>query len=190
MKTEFENQIMALFGTTDIEKLEKISKKNKAGGRKSVFGEPEIARIVALKSNGTPIAKIARQYNTSRQTIYTQLKKAHNFNKSKDYVLRLNFMEGDNLCTTIDVDFIHQKVLTKNYTNRIVFRAFGVNKNPTWSDFEYFLEDRCFPRTRDHLKETLQDIGVPFYDPLLIIEKTQGRMAEDNQWIMMIKRED
>ena len=24
---------------------------------------------------------------------------------------------------------------------------------------------------------------VPFYDPIMIIEKTEGRMAEDNFWI-------
>ena len=28
---------------------------------------------------------------------------------------------------------------------------------------------------------------VPFYDPLLIIEKTNGRMAGDNQWVQMIR---
>ena len=28
---------------------------------------------------------------------------------------------------------------------------------------------------------------VPFFDPLLIIEKTNGRMAGDNQWVQMIR---
>ena len=61
--------------------------------------------------------------------------------------------------------------------------------NPSWNDFEYFLEDRCFPRTRDHAKEILRDMRIPFYDPLLIIEKTDGYMEGDHQWIMMVKKE-
>jgi len=32
-------------------------------------------------------------------------------------------------------------------------------------------------------------MGLPFYDPLLIIEKTQGRMSDDHQWIMILKKE-
>ena len=46
-----------------------------------------------------------------------------------------------------------------------------------------FLEERCFPRTRGHMRLILEDLGLDFYDPLSIIEKTQGRMAEDFQWI-------
>ena len=61
---------------------------------------------------------------------------------------------------------------------------------PSWEDFEYFIEDRCFPRTRDHAKEILLEMGVPFYDPLLIIEKTKGYMAGDNQWILILKKEE
>jgi putative transcriptional regulator len=29
----------------------------------------------------------------------------------------------------------------------------------------------------------LKRLGLPFYDPLMIIEKTEGRMADDNFWI-------
>ena len=31
--------------------------------------------------------------------------------------------------------------------------------------------------------EILKDLGLPFYDPIMIIEKTEGRMAEDDFWI-------
>ena len=71
----------------------------------------------------------------------------------------------------------------ENHTDRILDTAFGVNTTPTWKDFETFLEDRCFPRTRDKMKLVLEDIGLPFYDTFMIIEKTQGRMAEDDFWI-------
>ncbi len=33
------------------------------------------------------------------------------------------------------------------------------------------------------MKLTLRELDLPFYEPLLIIEKTQGRMAEDDFWL-------
>lgn len=33
------------------------------------------------------------------------------------------------------------------------------------------------------MKLILEDLNLPFYDPFMIIEKTQGRMEEDNCWI-------
>ena len=54
-------------------------------------------------------------------------------------------------------------------------------------DFKEFLESRCFPRTRDKMKLVLEDVGVPCYDPYLIIEKTEGRMAEDDFWLKIEK---
>ena len=46
-----------------------------------------------------------------------------------------------------------------------------------------FLESRCFPKSRDKMKLVLKDLRLPFYDPIMIIEKTEGRMAEDDFWI-------
>ena len=51
------------------------------------------------------------------------------------------------------------------------------------TDFQEFLEDRCFPRMRDNLKLILQDLELDFYDPFYIIEKTKGRMGEDMHWL-------
>ena len=87
------------------------------------------------------------------------------------------------ICTVIDIDMMEQKISIKNYTNNLLYRAFGVNENPTYKDFEEFLKSRCFPETRDKLKIVLNDLDIPFYDPFLIIEKTEGRMAEDDFWI-------
>lgn len=71
--------------------------------------------------------------------------------------------------------------MTLNYMNRdqlcTVIRA----------DFEYFLEDRCFPRTRYNLKELLEEMDLPMYDPLLIIGKTKGRVYGDYQWIDIVE---
>lgn len=106
--------------------------------------------------------------------------------RDPDYPLRLNYYDGNKLCTTIDVDDVHQKVKIKNYVNFYLDRAFGNNNKPTYDDYQEFLSSRCFPNTRDKMKLILKDLNIPFYDPFMIIEKTNGRMAEDNFWIDII----
>lgn len=101
----------------------------------------------------------------------------------KRYPIRLEYMHENAVCTIIDVDEIRQLVHIKNYTDNLMFRAFGKNDNPTYGEYQEFLESRCFPRSRDKMKLILQDLDLPFYDPFMIIEKTEGRMAEDSFWI-------
>ena len=100
---------------------------------------------------------------------------------------RIWYMHRSEICTLIDVDEVQREVRIRNYTNRIQYRAFGVNEEPTFDEYQEFLESRCFPRSGDKMKIRLQELGIPFYDPLLIIEKTQGRMAEDEFWIRIEK---
>ena len=101
----------------------------------------------------------------------------------REYPMRLWYLYLNTVCTIIDVDIMNQRVKIKNYTNNLLFRAFGRNEHPTFSDYEEFLKSRCFPEERDKMKLMLRDLDIPFYDPLLIIEKTDGRMAEDDFWI-------
>ena len=101
----------------------------------------------------------------------------------KEYNLRLYYMFENTVCTIIDIDEVNRSVAIKNYTSNPQFRAFGINTEPTFEDYEEFIESRCFPRSRDKIKLELERLGIPFYDPLLIIEKTEGRMAEDDFWI-------
>ena len=97
--------------------------------------------------------------------------------------LRLYYMHKDSICTIIDVYMPQQKIEIHNYTENPVFRAFGVKERPSFRDYNDFLKSRCFPEERDMQKLTLRELGLPFYDPFMIIEKTQGRMAEDDFWI-------
>ena len=76
-----------------------------------------------------------------------------------------------------------RKVKVKNYTDKIMFRAFGVVETPDYDQYLEFLESRCFPSSRGKMKLILKDLDLPFYDPMMIIEKTEGRMAEDDFWI-------
>lgn len=101
----------------------------------------------------------------------------------KKYDLRLHYMYKDTVCTIIDVDEKRQLVRILNYTDKLMFRAFGCIENPSFEEYNEFLESRCFPRTRDKMKLILNDMELPFYDPFMIIEKTEGRMAEDDFWI-------
>jgi len=97
--------------------------------------------------------------------------------------VRLLYMYEETVCTVIDVDEVMRRVKVYNYTDNVMKRAFGVNTEPTFEEYEEFLESRCFPRSRDKMKLELQRLGIPFYDPMLIIEKTEGRMANDHFWI-------
>lgn len=95
----------------------------------------------------------------------------------------LKFYNGDILCTLIYADFSDKTVAMENYTDNIVKTAFGKKALPTWEDFTAFLEERCIPRGRSGLREYLEAIGLDEFDPIKIIEKTGGKMAEDDQWL-------
>jgi len=101
----------------------------------------------------------------------------------KTYPLRMWYMMDQMICTLIDVDDANKKVKISNYVDNVMFKAFGNNDNPTYEDYLQFIESRCFPRTRDKMKLVLKDLDLPFYDPYMIVEKTQGRMAEDRFWL-------
>lgn len=181
-----------------------MAKRNERGaGRKPVFTEEQIAEIRAKREQGIRVSELAKEYGVSRQTLSAYLNKKdqemetiiqsmelwRKLNRPfkdvnvLDYTMRMDFMCEDECCTQILVDFRHEKIFVQNTTDDIMLRAFGVNINPTWEEFLEFLEDRCFPRTRDKLKLILRDLDLDFYDPLYIIEKTQGRMGEDMQWL-------
>lgn len=99
----------------------------------------------------------------------------------------LEYMDGDKLSTRIEADLKTRTVRIVNYTDKLISRAFGVIENPTWTNFEEFLESRCMPRTRDKLKWQLRELNLDRYDPLLICKKTQGRMADDDMWIRFVE---
>lgn len=100
-------------------------------------------------------------------------------------IIALRFYNGDTLCTLIYADFTDKTVATENYTDNLVKTAFGKKRLPTWDDFTDFLEERCIPRGRAGLREYLEAMGLDEFDPIKIIEKTGGQMAEDDQRLEM-----
>ncbi len=101
----------------------------------------------------------------------------------KTMPVRLWYMHNQTVCTIIDVNDIKREVKIYNYTDNVMFRAFGQEEKPDYQMYQEFLESRCFPESRDKMKLILKDLDLPFYDPFMIIEKTEGRMAEDDFWI-------
>lgn len=95
----------------------------------------------------------------------------------------LRFYDSQRLCSTIIADYTDQTIRVHNEEVELIKTAFGKKEFPLWEDFEHFLEARCIPRERAGLREYLEAIGVLEYDPIEIIKKTQGRMAEDQQWL-------
>lgn len=101
----------------------------------------------------------------------------------KNNSIRLWYMHNQTVCTVIDVNEMNRKIEIINYTDNLMFRAFGAEENPDYEAYTEFLKSRCFPGGRDKMKLILKDLDLPFYDPFMIIEKTEGRMAEDDFWI-------
>ena len=136
------------------------------------LGISEENREIELSFDGAEIT-------VRRKQTLQEYKDTHNRNK----LLQLQFFHGDSLCTTILADETAEKVLIENHTSDPLYTAFGVNENPDWQDYQIFLEERCIPKSRAGLKEYLNAIGVDEYNPVEIIRKTKGRMAEDQSWL-------
>lgn len=133
-----------------------------------------IDREIELSFDGSSIT-ITRHLSVS-EFISAKREQGHS-------LMKLSYFDMEELCTTIIVDNTQRVLCIENHTNHVVKTAFGNNIVPTWEDLQYFLEERCIPRARAGLREYLESIGVEEYDPVEIIKKTEGRMAEDNQWI-------
>ena len=97
----------------------------------------------------------------------------------------LYYYDENTLCSTIYANFEVQTIKVTNHIDNLINTAFGANYDPTWEDFEMFLEERCIPQKRSELRYYLEVLGLTEYDPMAIIAKTKGRMAEDNQWILV-----
>lgn len=176
---------MKEFAVNDCVTAEEIKNVRKSLG----LTQKEFARLIG--SSKPTVERWEREQGTIKGPIVLLIKMLCQY---PDYVekleipekslpVRMWYMYKNTMCTLIDVDETKQLVRIKNYTDNVMFMAFGNNTNPDIEDYREFLKSRCFPETRDKLKLVLKDLGIPFYDPYLIIKKTEGRMAEDDFWI-------
>lgn len=181
MYVDYRALCIELFGTDDEQQLREIAnnlKSNRNAGRKKKLNKTDMTDIRMLLNDGVSVADIARRYNTTRQTIYKQLKEPY-----KKSTMQIRYMFKNRICTIINVDFLNETIEIVNLTEDILHRAFGAITQPTWKQFEEFLIERCFPATRGNVKALLKELGITTYDPLQIVEKTAGRTAEDELWM-------
>lgn len=183
MAVDYRKLCVEIFGTDDENEIRRIASAvpKYEPGRKKKFTENDIAELRSLYSNGMTIEMIAQKYNTSRQIVSKYLTEPIH----SGCTMRMTYMYKKKPCTEIDIDFLNRKIYIQNKTNDILHRAFGVVENPTWTDFEQFIEGRCPPRTRGNIKEILKELSVPSYDPISIIELTKGKCVEDDMWIKL-----
>ena len=131
-------------------------------------------RQVELRFDGTSIV-------ITRKLSFTEFLESRRHAGHK--LLLLSCYSGNTLCARIAADKTENTVCVENLAVDYLKLPFGKNTNPSWADYQHFLEDRCIPKTRAGLQQYLEVIGVDGYDPLEIIQKTQGRMAEDDLWL-------
>ena len=178
-------------------------KNERGAGRKPAISSEKLEELKKRHEAGETVTTLAKELGVSRQTLSGYLNKKEETERAiyrtlqawaklnrkfrsvevSEYTMRMDYMCQDECCTVILVNFKDRKIAVQNETDDVLHRAFGVKVRPTWEDFEEFLESRCFPRTREGLRMILKELGLDAYDPLAIVEKTQGRMAEDFQWL-------
>ena len=107
--------------------------------------------------------------------------------KAGHNVVQYEYFDKKTLCSTIVCDFTDKNLRVVNHTDNLLKTAFGIQNKPTWDDFMEFMAERCVPKTRDNLSEILKELNLHGYDAVAIVEKTQGKMAEDEQWLKITK---
>ena len=157
-----------------------------AGGTAGVGAKTHKVTLPSLTLSGN-----APFFQKGHQIVITRVVTIEEFYHEKKVqshnVKTLKFWNANTLCTTIVADFTNHTLCAENHTSQLVKTAFGKNRLPSWADLMAFLEERCVPRQREGIREYLETLGLDEYDPWEIIKRTQGRMAEDQQWIEVVE---
>ena len=152
-------------------------------GRKHKFNKNDVEKMLQMISSGKNIDEVAKAFGTSRQVVGRYINRKADSNFTHRYI----YMFKHKPMTIIDVNFLDKQIKIQNRTDDIYNRAFGCITEPNWEQFEKFLSDRVIQKTRFDLQKVLNSLGVEHYDPLIIIDKTKGKMEGDKFWIKMKK---
>lgn len=148
-------------------------------GRKHKFNKNDVEKMLKMISEGKNIEDVAVKFGTSRQVVGRYLNK----NTDPNFTHRYIYMFKHKPMTIIDVNFLEKRIKIQNRTDDIYNRAFGCITNPSWEQFEAFLADRVISKSRYDLDKVLKCLELDYYDPLVIIEKTKGKIEGDKFWI-------
>ncbi len=180
-----------------------MARNERGAGRKPALSASQVSQLKSRHEAGETVTALAKEYGISRQVLsgylnqsnekekenYGTVKSWERLNRSfgdvkaTDYTIRMEYMCEEDCCSVILVNTDDKKIKVINETDNMLHRAFGIKAKPDWKDFEAFLRSRCFPEDREEAETLLEDLELEEYDPLAIVERTEGRMAEDLQWI-------
>ena len=102
-------------------------------------------------------------------------------------LVQYEYFDRDILCSTLLCDFTNKTLMAVNHTDNLLKTAFGTLEKPQWDDFIEFMQERCVPKTRENIDEILQALNLEKYDAIAMVEKTNGKMAEDEQWLKITR---
>lgn len=111
--TDYRKLCIELFGTDDETELREIAGKQRSG-KKKALSKKDTEAIIEMQQQGKTTKEIAEHFGVSRQTISKYLNKPLN----NDYVMRIDFMYKQKICTEIYVDFTHKKIKILNRTKK------------------------------------------------------------------------
>lgn len=180
-----------------------MARNERGAGRKPALSAGVVSEIRKRHEAGETVTALAKEYGVSRQVLsgylnqsnekekevyhtaksWERLNRAFEGIRYEDYIMRMEYMCGEECCSVILINAKEEEIAVMNETDDLLHTAFGVKVKPTWDDFEEFLRGRCFPEAREEQELILEDLGMDDYDALTIVDKTGGRMAEDLQWI-------
>lgn len=161
-----------------------------AAAAKGKKGRPGLStekktQICTLYRQGNSMRLTAQKAGVSLGTVSNVIDEA----KKSSRIIYV-YMDREKPATLLDVYPAINKLKIWNFTNDLISRAFGSRENPSWQEYEQFLEDRCMPRTRYGIKKELERMGLDSYDPFQIVEITKGRVYGDGQWLARMDQKE
>ena len=159
-------------------------------GRKPCLFSPQIIQMAAMQQQGekvlprsrAPFRSAGRRY-TIKLLMLTVSARIPMSKRGCVFFTAISF-------ATIDIDFRHEKIAIRITQKKIPLRAFGVVEHPTWDDFTWFLESRCFPKTRDHAKDIFKEMGLPFMIRCLSLKKQMGEWPVTSNGSLILKNKE
>lgn len=121
------------------------------------------------------------------QSIANKAKKIGGDSMGKSIDYEFDYMDRDDIVSHITV-YKDGSVDIENFTDNKYLLPFLFN-GVTREDVEDMFARRVFDIGRPDKYELLKQMGVPFYDPLMIILRTRGVMLRDHFWIRFNKED-
>lgn len=98
-------------------------------------------------------------------------------------MFHMNVYWEEKLVSRVDFDYTKNYIHLENFTDKILFRPFGVRETIDFKALEEFFRERVWPPERPNINNLLRQLGLQHYDPFAIVLKTHAVMAGDYMWV-------